>query len=150
MNLVVEQFKGTLSVLGGAEGGEGLPMDSGAGRKLALSAGPIGPVPSASLAAALDLLSVVRAPLSVGAECIILTRDTMGGTATGSALSFQAGGEGVEARSARFLYYPFGRAKFIRIGQALGISGPHDGTPTAPTPARVLIEQKKEGGRGCE
>lgn len=150
MNADVEQFKGTLSVLGGAQAARAPLMDSVTGRICALSAGPIGPVLGASLAAALDLLSVVRIPLSVGAECIGADRDTLGGTAMGSPVRFQTGGEGVEARSARFLYYPFGWAKFIRIGQTLGISGSHDGTPTAPPPTRVLIEQKKEGGRGCE
>ena len=150
MSLGVEQFNGLLSVLGGAQAARSLLMDSATRINSALSAGPIGPVLGALVAAAMDLLSVVRAALSVGAECISSGRDTLSGTATGSALSFQAGGEGVAARSARFLYYPFRRAKFIRIGQALGISGFCDGTPTAPTLARVLIEQKKEGGRGCE
>ena len=150
MIVAVEQFDRALSLLGGAQAGEGLPMDSVTGRKPALSAGPVGPVPGASLPAALDLLSVVRVALSVDAECISLTRDTMGDTAKGSPIRFQTGGEGVAARSARFLYYPFRRAKFIRIASALGISGFCDGTPTAPTPARGLIEQKKRRGRGCE
>ena len=150
MSVVVEQFNGLLSVLGGAQAARAPLMDSVTGRKPALSAGPTGPVPGASLPAALDLLSAAVRALSVGAECISSSRDTLSGTALGSAFSFQAGGEGVAARSARFLYYPFRWAKFIRIGQTLGISGPHDGTPTAPTPARVLRQQKKEGGRGCE
>ena len=146
MSVAVEQFDRALSLLGGAQTGEGLPMDSATRINSALSAGPLDLVPSASIPSPLDLLSVVRIPSSVGAECISSGRDTLSGTALGSASDFQTGGEGVEARSARFLYYPFGRAKFIRIGQALGISGPPDGTPTAPTPARVLIEQKKRRG----
>lgn len=150
MILGVEQFKGAFSVLGAAQAAAVRPMDSVTRINSALSAGQVGPALGALVAAAMDLLSVVMVALSVGAECIGADRDTLRDTALGSAFSFEAGGEGVAARSARFLYYPFRRAKFMRIGQALGISGFCDGTPTAPTPARVLIEQKKEGGRGCE
>ena len=146
MTVAVEQFEGTLSVLVGAQAARAPLMDSVTGRICALSAGPVGPVPSASIPAPLDLLSVVCIPLAVDAERIGLTRDTLGDTAMGLALSFQTGGEGVEARSARILYYPFRRAKFIRIGQALAISGFCDGTPTAPTPTRILIKQKKRRG----
>lgn len=142
----VEQFARALSLLGGAQAAAVRLMDSVTGRKPALSAGPLDLVLVASIPAALDLLSVVMVALSVGAECIGADRDTLRDTALGSAFSFEAGGEGVAARSARFLYYPFRRAKFIRIASALGISGPHNGTPTAPTPARVLIEQKKRRG----
>ena len=68
----------------------------------------------------------------------------------GSEAAASAGGEGVAGRSARCAYDALRRAKFIRIASALGISGPHDRTPTAPTPAWVMRQQKKEGGRGCE
>jgi hypothetical protein len=150
MIAAVEQFSGALSLLRAAQTAAVRPMDSAARINSALSAGQAGPVPGASIPSALDLLSVAVLALSVGAECIGLTRDTMGGTATGSAFSFQTGGGGVEARSALLLYYPFRSAKFIRIASASGISGSHEGTPTAPTPARVRISKKKKGGRGCE
>jgi hypothetical protein len=146
----VEQFGRALSLLRAAQAAAVSPMDSAARINSALSAGPVGPVPGASLAAPLDLLSVGSCRLSVGAECIGSTRDTMGGTALGCGCDFPTGGRGVEARSALLLYYPFRSAKFIPIASALGISGSHEGTPTAPTPARVLISKKKEGGRGCE
>ena len=150
MIAAVEQSKGVLSLLGGAQAADVRPMDSGARINSALSAGPVGPVLGASLLSALDLLSVVQCLFSVGAECIGLSSDTLGDTALGCRCDFPTGGRGVEARSALLLYYTFRSAKFIRIASALGISGSHEGTPTAPTPARVRISKKKEGGRGCE
>jgi len=150
VSVAVEQFKGALSVLRAAQAAAVSPMDSAARINSALSAGQAGPVMGASIPSALDLLSVVPSLFSVGAECIGLGRDTLGGTALGCGCNFPTGGRGVEARSALLLYYPFRSAKFIRIASALGISGFHEGTPTAPTPARVQISKKKEGGRGCE
>jgi len=150
VSVAVEQFKGALSVLGGAQADAVGPMDSAARINSALSAGPVGQVPGASLAAPLDLLSVVPCLLYVGAECIGSDRDTLGDTALGCGCCFPTGGEGVEARSALLLYYTFRSAKFIPIASAFGISGSHEGTPTAPTPARVHISKKKKGGRGCE
>jgi hypothetical protein len=150
MSVAVEQFKGALSVLRAAQAAAVSPMDSAARINSALSAGQAGPVPGASLPSPMDLLSVAVVCLSVDAECIGLVRDTLGDTALGCGCNLPPGGRGVEARSALLLYYPFRSAKFIRIASALGISGSHEGTPTAPTPARVLISKKKKGGRGCE
>jgi len=90
----VEQFGRALSLLGGAQAAALLLMDSVTRINSALSAGPVGQVPGASLPSALDLLSVVPCLFSVDAECIGSGRDTLGDTATGSAVSFQAGGEG--------------------------------------------------------
>jgi len=150
MTAAVEQFSGALSLLRAAQAARSAVMDSAARINSALSAGPVGPVPGASVPSALDLLSVVVLAVSVGAECIGAGRDTLGDTALGCGCNFPTGGRGVEARSALLLYYPFRSAKFIRIASASGISGSHEGTPTAPTPARSLISKKKEGGRGCE
>jgi hypothetical protein len=90
----VEQFGRALSLLRAAQAAAVRPMDSGPRINSALSVGPVGQVPGASLAAASDLLSVGACLLSVGSECIGSGRDTLGGTATGLAVSFQAGGEG--------------------------------------------------------
>jgi hypothetical protein len=90
----VEQSKGVLSLLRAAQAAAVRPMDSGPRINFALSAGPVGQVPSASIPSPLDLLSVGPSLFSVGAECIGSGRDTLGDTATGSAVSFQAGGEG--------------------------------------------------------
>jgi hypothetical protein len=94
MTAAVEQFSGALSLLRAAQAARSAVMDSAARINSALSAGPVGPVPGASVPSALDLLSVVPSLFSVGAECIGSGRDTLGDTATGSAVSFQAGGEG--------------------------------------------------------
>ena len=90
----VEQFSGALSLLRAAQAAAVRPMDSTTRINSALSVGQAGPVPGASLPLALDLLSAAVIALSVDAECISLTRDTLSGTALGCGCDFPTGGRG--------------------------------------------------------
>jgi hypothetical protein len=153
MSSAVEQFEGALSLLVAGWVVAVLVMDCSPG-KLLPTGGPIGEVGG----------SAPRRPLS-GNPSPSNGRYTLSceriepiayaplyrlDGATSAAGGPSAGGAGVGRPRPLAAYDAFRRTKFIRIASVWGISGSHEGTPTAPTPARSLISKKKEGGRGCE
>jgi hypothetical protein len=153
MSSAVEQFEGALCLLVAGWAVAVLAMDCSPG-KLLPTGGRIGGVGG----------SAPRRPLSgnpspsngrypIGCqriEPIVYDASYRLDGATSAAGGPSAGGAGVGRPRPLAAYDAFRRTKFIRIASALGISGSHEGTPTAPTPARSLISKKKEGGRGCE
>ena len=150
MSSAVEQLEGALSLLVAGWAVVVLVMDCSTGKLFPIGAGSRRVGGSGGSGALSGISLPTQLPYAAHSEGIesksysgLYKRDW-------SEAAASAGGEGVAGRSARCAYDALRRAKFIRIASALGISGPHDGTPTAPNPARVLIEQKKEGGRGGE
>ena len=150
MSSAVEQLEGALSLLVAGWAVVVLVMDCSTGKLFPIGGGSKRVGGSGGLGGLSGISLPTHLPYDAQSEGIesrsysgLYKRD-------GSEATASAGGEGVAGRSARCAYDALRRAKFIRIASALGISGFCDGTPTAPNPARVLIEQKKEGGRGCE
>lgn len=150
MSSAVEQFKEALSLLVAGWAVVVPTMDRSTGKLFPIGGGSRRVGGSGGLDALSGFSLPTQLPYAAHSEGIesrsysgLYKRD-------GSECAASAGGEGVAGRSARCAYDAFGWAKFIRIASALGISGFCDGTPTAPAPARVLRQQKKEGGRGCE
>jgi hypothetical protein len=148
MTAAVEQFSRALSLLGGAQAASPAVMDSVTRINSALLAGPVGQVPSASLPSPMDLLSVAVMALSVDVECISSGSDTLGGTATGSAVSFQTGGAGGRGAvgAAPILSIPPGKiySHCLGLGDLGFTRGDTDSTHSCTGPDQ---QKKRRGAR---